>query len=154
MRLVDISALRVEKLARKWGRRALALLVIVVCALVALAEGMAALRLALEAAVGPIWARVVLAVFFLAVIAATALILRQQERQETAAADRHAGEGVPAGKDERVSMIAEAIDFGYSLARDFKQQPAKPATTEPAAPENDPPERQNGARAHRRSATG
>jgi type VI protein secretion system component VasK len=156
VRLADIPLRLVEDTVRKWRRRAIAIGMIAVCALAALVEGLAALRLALEAMLGPVWARIILAGIFLAVVAATALGLGYLERRDVGRRERQARASGPFAKDERVSMIAEAIDLGYSLARDLKQ-PGRPGRTDPdaapAAAEDAPVRPGNGARPERRPAS-
>jgi hypothetical protein len=153
MRLADIPTRLIEDTLRKWRRRVIAVAVIAVCALVAVIEGLAAARLALEFALGPVGARLVLVGIFVAIVAATALVLSRIE-----AAEEKPAEGQePFSKEERVSLIAEAINLGYMVARDLKKPPANP---EPDAPPGDDgaPARharpRNGARSERRAADG
>jgi hypothetical protein len=153
MRLADIPTRLIEDTLRKWRRRVIAVAVIAVCALVAVIEGLAAARLALEFALGPVGARLVLVGIFVAIVAATALVLKRIEAAEEKPAE---GEE-PFNKEERVSLIAEAINLGYMVARDLKKPPATP---EPDAPPSDDgaPGRharpRNGARPERRAADG
>jgi len=152
MRLADIPTRLIEDTLRKWRRRAIAVAVIAVCALVAVIEGLAAARLALEAVLGPVGARLALVAMFAAVLTATALILR---RVETASEKPAAGQE-PFSREERVSLIAEAINLGYMVARDLKKPSANPADPPPsdeAGPSGHPRAR-NGARPERRAADG
>jgi hypothetical protein len=151
MRLADIPTRLIEDTLRKWRRRVIAVAVIAVCALVAVIEGLAAGRLALEAVLGPVGARLVLVGLFLAILAATALVLSRLE----AAEEKPAAGEEPFNREERVSLIAEAINLGYMVARDLKKPSADPPAEAPP-PDVDAPDRpdraRNGARSQRRAA--
>lgn len=151
MRLADIPTRLIEDTLRKWRRRVIAVAVIAVCALVAVIEGLAAARLALEVVLGPVGARLVLVGIFVAILAATAVVLNRIE----AAAEKPAAGEQPFNREERVSLIAEAINLGYMVARDLKKPSANPATDAPASDDGAPdrqPRPRNGSRAERRAA--
>jgi hypothetical protein len=144
MRLADIPARLVEDAVRRWRRRVIAILIVAICALVALVEGLAALRLALESALDPVWAHLTLVGLFVGAMAVTVLVLGRLERR-AAAVVRRGQQNKPPGKEERVSMIAEAIDLGYSLARDLKQADKRPSGTPSPGENNTPPDRRPAA---------
>jgi hypothetical protein len=150
MRLADIPARLIEETLRKWRRRAIAIVVIVVCALVAVIEGLAAARLALESVFGPVGGRLVLVGIFVAILAVTAFVLSRIE----IAAEKPAPGEEPFTREERVSLIAEAINLGYMVARDLKKPSVAPATDAPHC--DDAPAAKarprNGARSERRAA--
>jgi hypothetical protein len=153
MRLADIPTRLIEDTLRKWRRRVIAVAVIAVCALVAVIEGLAAARLALELALGPVGARLVLVGVFVAIVAATALVLSRIEAAEEKPADGQE----PFSKEERVSLIAEAINLGYMVARDLKKPAANPEPDAPACDDGAPARHarpRNGARSERRAADG
>lgn len=135
MRLADIPARLIEDTLRRWRRRAIAAAVIAACALVAVIETLAAARLALEFVLGPVGARLALVGVFVAILTATVLLLRRIE----APAQRRPGER-PFSQEERVALIAEAIDLGYTMARDLKKPaPGSAAGSAPARPRNGSP---------------
>jgi hypothetical protein len=147
MRLAEIPTRLIEDTLKKWRRRAIAVAVIAVCALVAFVEGLGAARLALEAVLGPVAARLVLAGMFVAILAAAALTLR---RAEATAAERPADGQEPSSREERVSLFAEAINLGYTIARDLKRPAANAADDAPSSEgnvaEDRPARSRNGAR--------
>jgi hypothetical protein len=146
MRLAEIPTRLIEDALKKWRRRAIAVAVIAVCALVAFVEGLGAARVALEAVLGPVGARLVLAGMFVAILAAAALTLRLTE---ATAAERPVDGQEPSSREERVSLIAEAINLGYTVARDLKQPAANAVGDAPSSEANvaDRPARsRNGAR--------
>ena len=147
MRLADIPTRLIEATLQRWRRRAIAVAVIAVCALVAAIEALAAARLALEFVLGPVGARLVLAGVFVAILSATALLLRRIEAHQRPPDER------PFSQEERVSLIAEAIDLGYAMARDLKKPAPGPAAASP--PRDDrPAQPRNGGPAERHAADG
>ncbi len=135
MRLADIPAFLVEDTVRKWRRRAIILAVMGVCALVVLVESFSAARAALAISLGPVKGHLVLAGIFLGVIAVAGLVLWWIERRSATKSEQ------TLARDQRVGLIAEAIDLGYTLAREFKQPSAAPAPeADSAAPDEAPPE--------------
>jgi hypothetical protein len=144
MRLADIPARLIEDTLQRWRRRAIAVAVIAACAIVAAIEALSAARLALEFVLGPVGARLVLAGVLVAILTATALSLRRIEAHRPRPDER------PFSQEERVALIAEAIDLGYTMARDLK----KPA---PGSAAGSPPRRarpRNGGRAEDHAADG
>jgi len=151
MRLADIPTRLIEDTLKKWRRRAIAGVAIAVCGIIALIEALAAMRLALEFALGPVGARLVLAGAFVAIVVATMLVLGRIE----AAAESPAPEQQPFSQEERVSLIAEAINLGYMAARDLKKSSAPAADrpqTDEGAPDQPARPAANGAHAERRAA--
>jgi hypothetical protein len=148
MRLADIPARLVEDTLKKWRRRVIALAVIAVCALVAAIEGLGAARLALEIVLGPAGARLVLAGVFVAILTATALLLRRIEARAQERPDERSF-----SQEERVALIAEAIDLGYTMARDLKK-PSPGSAAESPPPDNRPARPRNGGRADHQAADG
>lgn len=114
MRLTELPARLAEKTIRTWRRRLMAGAIAAACGLAAVIEGIAAARLALDAVVGPIGSRLILVAVFGLLISAVMLWLRWRER---APARRDTER--PSGSAERVATIAEAIDLGYALGREF-----------------------------------
>lgn len=148
MRLADIPTRLIAGTLKRWRRRAIAVAVIVACGLVAAIEALAAARLALEFVLGPVGARLVLAGVFVVILTATALLLRRIEAQ----AERRPDER-PFSQEERVALIAEAIDLGYAMARDLKK-PA-PGSAAASPPRDDRPARpRNGGPAEHHAADG
>lgn len=139
MHLSDLATLLVDDALRTWRRRVIVGVITVVFVLAAIFELWSAARLALGEAIGPVGARLVLALVFLLLIGAAALFVTIAERREARArakADR------PFGSEAQVTAIAEAINLGYSLARDFRRgrgnaEPA--AAAAPEAPQSDKP---------------
>jgi hypothetical protein len=148
MRLADIPTRLIEGTLRKWRRRAIAVAVIGACALVAAIEALAAARLALEFVLGPVGARLVLASVFVAIVAATALLLRRIEAQAQRRPDERSF-----SQEERAALIAEAIDLGYTMARDLKKPSPDSAAASPP-PDNRPARPRNGAPAEHQAADG
>jgi hypothetical protein len=126
MRLADLPGLLIADTVRKLRRRLIAGVVILIAAIIAVAECLSAARLALEPHVGSVGARLILAGVFLAVIAGTAYWVSRPTA--AAAKDR-------LNSDERVTIIAEAISLGYSLARDL----SKPSVADPVSEKAEPP---------------
>ena len=152
MRLSEIPTRLIEDTLRKWRRRAIAAAVIVVCLLVALVEGLAAVRMALESALGPVGARLVLVAVAVAIVAGTAFALSRIE----AAAERPSA-GQEPGREERVSLIAEAIDLGYTIAQDLKKPSAHSGADQSPAddrPSDQSARRRNGTRPGPHAADG
>lgn len=127
MRLADLPGLLLADTLRKLRRRVIAGVVILIAAIIAVAECLSAARLALEPHVGPVGARLILAGAFLAVIAGTAYWVSRPTAAAGAAKDR-------LNSDERVTIIAEAISLGYSLARDL----SRPSVSDPVPESPDP----------------
>jgi hypothetical protein len=125
MRLAEIPTRLIEDTLRKWRRRAIAAAVIAVCALVAFVEGLAAARMALEGVLGPVGGRLVLVAVSVAILAGAAFVLGRIEAQ----AERPSA-GEQPGREERVSLIAEAINLGYTIAQDLKKPSAHPTADE------------------------
>jgi hypothetical protein len=151
MRLAELPVRLIDDWLKTWRRRAIAGVVIALCGIIAAIEALAAMRLALELALGPVGARLVLAGAFVAIAVATVLALGRIE----AAARTPAPEQEPRSQDERVSMIAEAINLGYMAARDLRKSSAAPAADRPQADDDAPAEParpRNGAHAERRAA--
>jgi type VI protein secretion system component VasK len=117
MRLTDIPAALMHEMVRTWTRRLIAGFIVFAFAIAVIVHGIAAARLALEPAVGLVWARVILVAVFLAIIALTLAWLYFAERRD-AARKRDRSE---AGPDQKAAVIAEAVSLGYALARDFKR---------------------------------
>jgi type VI protein secretion system component VasK len=115
MRLGRLPAILLDDFTRKLSRRIIAAAIVVACAIGAIIEGVAAARLALEAAVGPVAARAILMGIFLLVIAITVGLLAWAEKRSARAAAARAR----AQEDPRATIIAEAVSVGYSLGRDF-----------------------------------
>jgi hypothetical protein len=89
--------------------------------------------LALELAVGPVWARLIVAGAFLVIGAvAIAAFIWTDRSASRAKAARDADE------DPRAAIIAEAISLGYSLGRDFMKAtpPPEEQTAENVRPPN------------------
>jgi type VI protein secretion system component VasK len=117
MRLTDIPAALMHEMVRTWTRRLIAGFIVFAFAIAVIVHGIAAARLALEPAVGLVWARVILVAVFLAIIALTLAWLYFAERRDAARKrDRSA-----AGPDQKAAVIAEAVSLGYALARDLKR---------------------------------
>lgn len=133
MRLTEIPGLLLDDALRKLRRLAIAGGVIALCALVIVVEGLAAARLALEPAVGPVFARLILVGVFLVVAAAAGYLLLRDDSKPATSEER--------ANDNRVAVIAEAISLGYSLARDFGKPQAPAAGDPPPAVTEPPPER-------------
>jgi hypothetical protein len=153
MRLADIPTRLIEVTLRKWRRRLIAVAVIAVCALVAVIEGLAAARLALELVLGPVGARLVLVGVFVGILAATLLVLSRIE----APAEKPADGEEPFSRQERISLLAEAINLGYMVARDLRKPSADPAADKPPSEDATPERRarsRNGAHSERGPADG
>jgi hypothetical protein len=148
MRLADIPTRLIEDTLRRWRRRAIAVAVIGACALIAGIETLAAARLALELVLGPVGARLVLVGVFVAILAATALLLRRIEAQA-----QQRPEERPFSQEERVALLAEAIDLGYAMARDLKQ-PSSGSGAESPASEHRGARPRNASPAERHAADG
>jgi hypothetical protein len=117
MRLTDIPAALLHEMVRTWTRRLIVGIIVLAFAIAAIIHGIAAARLALEPAVGLVWARVILVVAFLAIIALTLAWIYFAERRD-AARKRERSEPET---DQKAAVIAEAVSLGYALARDFKR---------------------------------
>ena len=118
MRLTEIPGLLIEDTVRVWRRRLVVGFIAFVFGIIALIEALDAVRIALSQAIGPVWARVVLAGVFALTIVVAVLLLMRAERRDAAAQD---AERQKAAGDLKVTAIAEAIHLGYALARDFRK---------------------------------
>ena len=94
-------------------RYAISLAIAIAAVIAAVVYAASALVIALEGAVGPIWARVALAVFLVAVAVAAYFAPRLFAREAPPSAPE--GDIEALSRDQRIALVFEALMLGFSM---------------------------------------
>jgi heme/copper-type cytochrome/quinol oxidase subunit 1 len=119
MRLRDIVGPLLKRSLADIRRVIIGGVIIAIAAAAALIELTSAARHYLEPMMGPVWARLILALAFIliAVVAYIVLHYAGSSRREARVQDDPSDEAL----QQRFSILAEAVGIGFSLGRDFRK---------------------------------
>ncbi len=115
MGLTDLAGHAVERFVTRLCRRAAGWLAVVIFALAAVYQGIAAALIALELEVGPVRAHLIVAGVFVAVAVAALIALWTTARPSSASPTHAKTAGIE--PELQMATIVEAMLLGYSLSR-------------------------------------
>jgi hypothetical protein len=115
MSLTDIAAHAVGRFIGRMARRAAAWICVAIFVLAAIYQATTAISIALELKVGPVYAHLIVAGFYIAAAVIILISLWVAARRTAAALHPHTGAGLES--ELQLATVFEAMLLGYSLSR-------------------------------------